>query len=308
MAALRNDSNITKIELFMLFPSYSGTLWCCSNKFRIDEIHTYSIRLEKVLSSQRKSMEFSVCSGEWNNSRRKRRGQSSPSCLSDALESFWASSWSRWDFRTEKFWSWAWKIWKWMHQICILEEWTQRKYWSDKMMNSYSQWQMVQRNCQEETTNSENHCKAGTDREEWRSQWRNSRRIGSVSTDRTNRWRWSPCWLLVDPKWLHLSSSQWTSSSALRAEGRNIPCSTEIHWRSEVYPHWSGCHARKTGRWLMECRFKQTCVRFLERIHKIHFSERNTSKRMYVVRRGTGRDPNNNQTRSCMARSFDENW
>ena len=112
MAALRNDSNITKIELFMLFPSYSGTLWCCSNKFRIDEIYTYSIRLEKELSSQRKSMEFSVCSGEWNNSGRKRRGQSSPGCLSDTLESFWASSWSRWDFRTEKFWSWAWKIWK----------------------------------------------------------------------------------------------------------------------------------------------------------------------------------------------------
>ena len=39
------------------------------------------------------------------------------------------------------------------------------------------------------------HSGAGTDRE-----------------GRTNRWRWSPCRHLVDPRWLQLSSSQWTSS------------------------------------------------------------------------------------------------
>ena len=60
---------------------------------------------------------------------------------------------------------------------------------------------------------------AGTNRKQWRSQWRNSRRLGRV----TNRWRWSPCRLMVDPRWLHLSSSQWTSSSSLCAERRNIP-------------------------------------------------------------------------------------
>ena len=32
----------------------------------------------------------------------------------------------------------------------------------------------------------------GTTCKEWRSQWRNFRRIGRVSTDRTHRWRWSP--------------------------------------------------------------------------------------------------------------------
>ena len=36
--------------------------------------------------------------------------------------------------------------------------------------------------------------------------------LGRVSTDRTNRWRWRPCRLLVDSRWLLLSSSQWTSS------------------------------------------------------------------------------------------------
>ena len=33
---------------------------------------------------------------------------------------------------------------------------------------------------------------------------------------------------LVDPRWLHLSSSHWTTSTTLCAEGRNIPESTKI--------------------------------------------------------------------------------
>ena len=53
------------------------------------------------------------------------------------------------------------------------------------------------------------HSEAGIKRKEWRSQWRTSRRTGRVWTDRTNRWRWSPCRLLVDPRWLHLSPSQF---------------------------------------------------------------------------------------------------
>ena len=56
---------------------------------KIDGIQTYSIPLEKVLLSKRKSIFFFVYSGEWNISRRKRRGQSSSSCLSDSIESFW---------------------------------------------------------------------------------------------------------------------------------------------------------------------------------------------------------------------------
>ena len=62
---------------------------------------------------------------------------------------------------------------------------------SQKMTNSYSQLQMVQQNCQEETTNSEYPLQSGNHREEWRTRWRNSRRIGRVSTSRSNRWRWS---------------------------------------------------------------------------------------------------------------------
>ena len=91
------------------------------------------------------------------------------------------------------------------------------------------------------------HSKAGTNREKWRYLWRTSRRTGRVSTDRIQRWRWSPEWLLVNPKWLHLSSSQWTSSSTLCAERKNIPYSTAVHWCAKDYEHKSGCDA-KTNR------------------------------------------------------------
>ena len=55
-------------------------------------------------------------------------------------------------------------------------------------------------------------------------------------------------------------------------------------------------------------RVKQTFVRFLKRIHKIHSVEKKNSKRIDVVRGETDKDPNNYQTRSCIARSLDEHW
>ena len=56
-----------------------------------------------------------------------------------------------------------------------------------------------------------------------------------VSTDRIHRWRWSPCRPLVDPRWLRLSSPQWTSSSTLCAEGRNI----DDYWNVDSSRHLS---------------------------------------------------------------------
>ena len=53
-----------------------------------------------------------------------------------------------------------------------------------------------------------------------------------------HRWRWSPWRFLVDSRWHHLSSSQWTSVSTLRAEGRNISNYTEIYWCCWDYSHW----------------------------------------------------------------------
>ena len=85
------------------------------------------------------------------------------------------------------------------------------------------------------------HSKAGTDRKEWRSQWRNS----CWTWRESHRKRWSLCRFLVDPRWLHLSSSHWTSGSTPRAEGRNIPYSTEKHRCYFVNSYWSGCVTRE---------------------------------------------------------------
>ena len=150
------------------------------------------------------------------------------------------------------------------------------------------------------------HSKAGTTCKERRSQWRISRRIGRVSTGWTNRWRWSPWRFLVDSRWLHLSSSHWTTSSTLCAEGRNISHSTEIRWCYQVYPCWSGWVTREEDWWLLECRFEQAFVGLLEVIHEIHSIEKETSKRISVVREETDKDSNDYQTRLCIARSMDE--
>ena len=74
------------------------------------------------------------------------------------------------------------------------------------------------------------HSKAGTTCKEWRSQWRSSRRLGRASTGETNRWRWSLYRILVDSRWLHLSSSQWSMSTTLCAKRRSIPYSSKLHW------------------------------------------------------------------------------
>ena len=55
------------------------------------------------------------------------------------------------------------------------------------------------------------------------SQRRTSRKLREVSTNRNTRWRWSPQWLLVNQRWLHISSSQWTSTWMTRTSGGFFP-------------------------------------------------------------------------------------
>ena len=90
---------------------------------------------------------------------------------------------------------------------------------------------------------------------------------------------------LVDPRWLHLSSSKWTTSSTLCAERKKHTYSSEIHWCYQAHnTYWSGCLTRKEDWRLSECRFEQAFVRLLgERIHKIHSLEREGSKGIFVV-------------------------
>ena len=54
---------------------------------------------------------------------------------------------------------------------------------------------------------------------------------------------------------------------------------TEAQCSCLVYSYRSGRHARKTNWWLLQCRFEQNFVRFLEIVRKIHSIERKASKR-----------------------------
>ena len=172
--------------------------------------------------------------------------------------SFLATSWSRGEFGKEISWK---QIWKgWTHQKFVLEELKRLiTYKGDEFIFP------IQQNCQEETANSENPLQGGNRPQRVKIPERTSRWIGRASTGRINRWRWSPCALLVDPRCFHLSSSQWTSSSTLRAAGRNIPCSTEVH-----------CCKKKSGLTIAGI---QTLVRFVARIHEVHSIERKASKK-----------------------------
>ena len=107
---------------------------------------------------------------------------------------------------------------------------------------------------------------------------------------------------------LYLPSSYWTESSIIRAERRVIPCSTEVHWCHQVNSHRFGRCTRKTNWWLLEWRWRQKSVRFVDRFQKIHTIERKPSKRIYVVRGETNKNPNDITSRSHMAWGLDKNW
>ena len=142
----------------------------------------------------------------------------------------------------------------------IVRRHLKRWYFLTRKEKLFFQSQMDESNPLEEIRNWENtHHDTGTPNSRRKSKGFSTRIRGVSSSDRINRWRWSPCRLLVDSRWLHLSSSQWTSSSTLCAEGRNIPYPTEMHWYNQVYLHWSGRHARETCRWLLESIRTEAC-------------------------------------------------
>ena len=168
---------------------------------------------------------------------------------------------------------------------------------------SSSRWK--QQHCQEGTTNSENQLQGGNRPYGAKISVDFSRRTGRVSTDRNDRWRLKP---VPTSFWsIQVSSSQWTSSSTQCAEGRNIHYSTEIHWCNKVYSYWFGRHARNTYWWLVEDRFEQKFFELLQRIQEVHTIARKTSQGIYVVQEKTDKYSNDYLTRSCMARSMDEN-
>ena len=73
-----------------------------------------------------------------------------------------------------------------------------------------------------------------------------------------------------------------------------ISYSTGMHWCCEVYTYWSGCVTRKEDSRLLESRFEQAFVRFLERNHKIHS----------IGAEGTDKDWNDCQTRFVRGQKY----
>ena len=85
------------------------------------------------------------------------------------------------------------------------------------------------------------HSKTGPTCNESRSQRRTSRKTRRSPTNRLTRWRWSPQRLLVNRRWIHLSSSHWTSCSAVRAERRIIPNPNILTWPELRTRIWMCC-------------------------------------------------------------------
>ena len=172
-------------------------------------------------------------------------------------------------------------------------------------MNSFFHKQMVQQNCQLVTTNSENPLWGGN--QTVRSEDSSRELQGESQPTEFNRWRWRPKWfwsIQGDFICRHRNEPR----VQLCAEGRNIPYSTEIHWCDQIYPYWFGSHAREAYWRVLERRFEQKFVRFLERFHPIHSIERKTSQRIYVDREETDESSTDYVTRSCMAWSMVPNW
>ena len=134
-----------------------------------------------------------------------------------------------------------------------------------------------------------------------------------VSTSTTSRLtsgcRWSKKWFLVHFRKLYIPPSRWrwTQSQTLLAERRIIPHSTEIHWRLQNCSHTFGYYARRPHRWLLEYRWIQRFVWFLDRFHPVYSVEWETFRRTYVVWGETDKTASDIQARSFMARTLERN-
>ena len=117
-----------------------------------------------------------------------------------------------------------------------------------------------------------------------------------ASTNRIGRWRWSPCRLVVDPGWLHLSSSQWTSSS--------FPIQ-QINWCDKFYSDWSGRFASETCRWQLGISIQTEACQIRGKVAQSFFCWQNifptgymwSEARLTNIRTTT-------RTRPCMTKSI----
>ena len=198
------------------------------------------------------------------------------------------------------------------HQIFIFEDSTQMKYRSDKKDDEFIF------PIADGTANlsgkrlriiPSTHSKAGINRKDWRSQWGNfiqGESGESQPAEPTDDAEARADFWSIQGDFIYRHHNEPRVQLHVPKE-ETITISTEGHWWYEACSNRSGCVTRKTYWRLLECRFKQTLVRFVERSPKI-YSEGEASKGVNVVWEETDKDSNDSQTRSCMARSFDEKW
>ena len=139
---------------------------------------------------------------------------------------------------------------------------------------------MVQQNCQEETTNSESPLSAGNKPQGGEISVENFKANGRESQPTSGR-------------------SKVSSSIAITMNIEfKFTCRRKKHslfYCNEFILIWI-CYKRR-GLTIIGMSIRaETSVNFLERIRKIHSNERETSKRIYVVRRKTDKDSCDCQT------------
>ena len=76
----------------------------------------------------------------------------------------------------------------------------------------------------------------------------------------------------------------WTQSQTVHAERRIIPHSDEVHRRYQINTYITGCNVGETDWWLWERGWRERIIRRMDRPHKIHFIERKSTWRIYMVR------------------------
>ena len=87
---------------------------------------------------------------------------------------------------------------------------------------------------------------------------------------------------------------------------KNHSYSAKIHWRIQNYSYEFGCYAREPHRWLLEYRWIERFVWFLDRFHTTHFVKRKASRRIYMwSRERTDETASNIYSWSFVARNLE---
>ena len=147
-------------------------------------------------------------------------------------------------------------------------------------MNSYFWLQMVQQSCQEEATNSENPLQDGNKPKGAKFSVKNFK----ANRESLNRQNQKMTLKPVPTFWSIQGDFIYRHHNEPRVQlyvPKEETCLIPLTYSARLA--YSDLDARETCRWLLECRFEQKLVIFVESLHKIHSIERKTFQRIYVV-------------------------